>query len=461
MNLNSRDRSVEWARRARVRRAFPLPDFFVGRQQVRKSNVTLKAANALIQAFKATIPESESDVVDITAACRRLRGSSGLTYRIDAAGIKAIRVAARRLQERTGTYPLERIEERLAEILVQLRERGTPLNSAHEELRTEMTDLVNQLTNVVSWDVLHAVRGVQPESEPFQVGAATFFHMGDVEFRQWGQRYTTGQSDPAVDAPILQSWIDSEGMLFGQVVAAAKVCAVDDVHAREVGRGAIEEAMDLMRYGQLVGGWPPEPVPEFGLAAMSAYGHVQRHSLMLRLDGSSTSTQKDVAAAQGAVLRYCQDAPAWNELNGLIRKPQSVRTEIECRIVLALTWIGQAATARTESVRLVCLMTALESLLISAHETIGKRRALAARVAGFPQIPTVNRRIDDPDVDRLYRIRSSCLHSGRGIVSVEDVRLACFAVAQVIHGLLCDAKFQSLSQLSEVTVVLGGAVPDS
>jgi hypothetical protein len=239
-------------------------------------------------------------------------------------------------------------------------------------------------------------------------------------------------------------------MLRGQAVAVAQVRASDNEHARCEGHRLIEEAMDLLRYGQITVGWPPEPVPEFGLAAMAAYGYVQSHSLCVRLDKFDMCTNKSVSSGDGALIDHCKRAPAWMLLEKLLQIAPNARTEMQRRIMLGLTWVGQATLAQSNPVRLVALMTALETMLIEESETLGKRTKLAERVAKFPKMIDVNRQVSHAEMDQLYRIRSGCLHAGRAEVAEPDVRLASMAVAQTFNGILSDSALCQLPTLHEI-----------
>jgi hypothetical protein len=411
-------------------------------------------ANLLIQAFKLVCPEDKAGEIDYLQGASFPVANSGRKYFVSGDAQVVISNAVEKIRSVLGTYPIAELPAKLTEVVVEVSDAGTSIKDAHQELQRQVLALVKRLTTLGTWVVLHAVRGVQAESTPFAIGRCTFLRMDEREFWRWGQRFSTGNYNPPENTPVYSSWQRDEGVLQGQTIAVVTVSAADRTHAESEGRRVIEESLNALRYGQLIIDWPREPIPEFGLSAMWSTQHVQNHSICLRVDGLDAGSNKSVAGAEGAVLRYCQMAPAWNLIQPLLLLEPSARTEMQNRIMTALSWVGQAALASTESVRVVALTTALETLLIREHESSGKRSKLIDRVPRFPQLVHARRHVNGTDIDNLYKVRSGCLHAGRTDVEQTDRKLACLAVAQCVHGLLDNPAIQSASTLDEVLTSL-------
>jgi hypothetical protein len=143
-------------------------------------------------------------------------------------------------------------------------------------------------------------------------------------------------------------------------------------------------------------------------------------------------------------------APAYRELDALLRKRLTDRTEMEHRILVGLSWAGQAALAGSNSVRIVAFVTALEAMLLGHSETNGKRSKLAVRISRLPKCPELSGTIAEADIHRLYRERNACLHAGKRFVDEGAVRIAGMVVAHVFSGLLRDENLRHLDTLKDI-----------
>jgi hypothetical protein len=196
-------------------------------------------------------------------------------------------------------------------------------------------------------------------------------------------------------------------------------------------------------------------MPEIGFSVVGKYGFIQNLHICVRVNGFGSAVSEDAGPAEGAIFRYCKCAPGWGGLESIILIPPDQRTELQRRISLALAWAGQAAFSRSPAVRIVALMSALETLLIRSSETLGKRKNISIRTDAFPKMYAVRRHIDKDQVDRLYRIRSACLHSGKTRIADSDVVLASIALAQVFDGILSHPDYAKLSSLDDLLKAKG------
>lgn len=414
-----------------------------------------QAAKVLMLAFKTMRPSDEAGDINVLQPHGYRRAPSGRRFLLDATCRDAIEKATQKLRSVSSGYPEDLCRTRLTNIVVGAIDQGIPIENAFDHMRNEILSVLRELSEEMGdWEVIHAVRGVQMECRPFTVGRCTFYQMDKQAFLRWGQRHATGKYYPPVDAPVHQDWIEQEQVLVGQGIAAARISAVDSGQARFEARRVIEEALDLLRYGQLVVGWHPRPFPEIGLAALSSHGYVHDHSASIRLDKLDFATNKAISSGDGAIISYCKDAPAWDELEKLLRIPPDQRNEMQCRVILALSWVGQAALASSQPVRIVMLTTALETLLIEDFESLGKKAKLAERISRFPKLQQACGHVGTKEAKRLYEIRSGCLHAGRMDVPDGKVQLTNMAIAQCLSGILSDPVLRSKSTLSGVLGVL-------
>ena len=126
-------------------------------------------------------------------------------------------------------------------------------------------------------------------------------------------------------------------------------------------------------------------------------------------------------------------------------------------MLTALEWVGQAAAAPLPPVRLVCLVTALEVLVLDDHESLGKRSKLSVRVSQIVSRIQTNftRHEIWVKADNLYHIRSECLHDGETQVDESDVQLTRIDFADTIVAAFLNEPFSKCVDLKEVLDTIG------
>lgn len=376
-----------------------------------------KCADLLMLAFKYTFLDDPSVQVGLIAHGYQ-RGPSGMRYLLKSESFAATNKAARKLVPLIDLYPLEKCISHLRTLVVEEKDRGTQLSLAHENLRLKVLQFLRTFASQGEWEVVLAVRGVDPNEGPFSVGSCNFLLMDDAQFHLWGRRFATSRYEPPDDAPLYQEWFHHEAALRGQVVAAARVRATDQEHARAKGKARIEEGINLLRYGQLVVGFPDRPFPEIGLWAKQSQ---HDHGIVIRLDKPSFGTSQTMDGTMGNQYSMSKRAPGWNGLEELLRLDLSARNELQLRLTTALEWIGQAALAPSAPIRLVALVTALEALLIEESESLGKKTKLANRVSILAGRSPIEQQTVAKEVEEIYEARSECVHAG--LMDVEKVEL--------------------------------------
>jgi hypothetical protein len=401
-----------------------------------------QAANWLMFAFKSIVPDNYS-----VAAGSFRAGPSGQSFMLKPESLAAISSAARKLAPFLDYFPLEQCFERLASYVVEEKDAGTPLPQVHDRLRKKILLFVQGFASQGEWEVVYAVRAVDCSEGPFTVGPCRVYQMDEQQFRLWGRRRATGRYDPPGNAPLSESWFRQEGALQGQIVAAARIQAIDHEHARAKGRRRIEEVLNVLRYAQLAIGFPEKPFPEVGLSVPQWW---EDHSIVIQLDKPNFGTNKTSVGPVGSPLSISREAPGWNGLEHLLTLDVSARSELQLRLTTALEWIGQAALAPSAPIRLVALVTALEALLIEESESLGKKTKLANRVSRLIGQSEGEQQPIAKEVEEVYETRSECVHAGMVDVEKGALLRTVRLVARVVEAILTRPPYCAANSLEDM-----------
>ena len=383
------------------------------------------------------------------------RAPSGKRYLFKAASFAALDRAAAKLAALMDGYSVKECGSHLTNIAVAEKDMGTPLCQAHDRMRVKVLDFLRTFKNQGEWEVVLAVRGIAPNQCPFQIGPCCFYLMGEEQFALWGQRFSSGNFQPPPETPLNQQWLSQEAPMKGQFVAAAKVHAVNHEHARTKGRNRIEEAINLLRYGQLVVGFPEGNFPEIGFW-IRQWQH--DHSFTIQIDGPNFGTHRLVGGPEGNWYSASNKAAGWSGLEQIILLDRSARSEMQLRFTTALQWVGQAALAPSTSIRLVALVTALEALLIDESESAGKKTKLARRISALVAQNDEERPSLTVEVEELYRNRSECVHGGGIEVDPAEMARAVRLLARTIEAIVTKLPYSTAASLR---AILGQIDPPS
>jgi len=401
-----------------------------------------QAANWLMLAFKSIVPDNYT-----VGAGHFRKGPSGQSFLLKSESLEPFSSAARKLVPLIDYYPLEKCIDHLTNYVVEEKDAGTPLPRVHEHLRQKVLQFLQSFASQGEWEVVYAVRGVNCSEGPFTLGQCRFYLMDDHQFALWGRRFATGRYNPPANAPLFQSWVQHEAALRGQPVAVARVRATDQDHARAKGRSRIEEVINLLRYAQIAIGFGFGTFPEVGLR--NQY-ELDDHSIVIRVDQPSCATNKSGGSGVGLPLSILRQAPAWNELERLIRLDLSARNELQLRLATALEWIGQAALAPSASIRLVAFVTALEALLIEESESAGKKTKLARRVSKLIAESDADAQGRVKEMEELYKARSECIHAGLVDVEKAELEKAVRFITKTVEALLTRAPYSTANALEDI-----------
>ncbi len=361
---------------------------------------------------------------------RAFRGGNACGPRLPAWA--AIAKAARKLVPLIDFYPLEKWIDHLTTFVVEIKDAGVPLAEVHDGLRARVLDFLHSFAAQGEWEVVYAVKGIDRSGVPFTVAGCVFSQMNDDLFILWGRRFSTGLYRPPEDGPVYQAWFQDEEAIRGQLVATTRVRATDLDHARAKGRSRVEEVIHLLRFGQLVVGFPEQPFPEVGLWERQ-WRH--DHSIAMRLDKPGFGTHQTLGGPEGNSYSMSRRAPGWEGLERLVQLDLSARSEMQLRLTTALQWIGQAALAPSTPTRLVALVTALEALLIEESESLGKKTKLSSRASKLVGQSEAERRVLVGEIEDIYEARSECVHAGLLDVEKREIAKAARLLAKTIESL--------------------------
>lgn len=405
-----------------------------------------QVANLLMMVFKEAAVGSPTES-EMLAAHGHHRAPSGQSYLLKAASYDALNRAAAKMAALMDGYPVKPCIGHLTEIAVAEKDSGTSLAQAHERMRAKVLDFLRGFENQGQWEAVFAIRGIDPNPGPFQIGPCSFYLMDDEQFALWGRRFSSGRYDPPPGAPLFQAWVRDEAPMRGQFVAAARVRAINHEHARMKGRNRIEEAINLLRYGQLVIGFPEGNFPEIGFW-IRQWQH--DHSFVVQIDRPNFGTQRLLGGPEGNWYSESKRAPGWAGLEQIILLDRSARSEMQQRFTTALEWVGQAALAPSTSIRLVAIVTGLEALLIDESESAGKKTKLAKRVSGLVAQTDQEKPGLAEEVEELYRDRSGCVHGGEIEVEPAKVRKAVHLLARTVEAILTKPPYSTAATLREI-----------
>jgi len=402
-------------------------------------------ANQLMVVFK------EAEVANPTEAESMAgyswhRAPSGLIYLLKAESTAALKRATSKLTSIVDGYPVDQCIMQLKDIVVSEKDMGTPLNQAEDRIRTQVLDFLRRFEKKGEWEVVFATRGIDPNQCTFNIEPCSFYLMDDEQFSLWGSRFYSGKYNPPASTPFNETWL-RESEMKGQFVAAAKVRAIDHVHAMTKARSRIEEAINLLRYGQLVVGFPENDFPAVGFWIRQWH---HDHSFAVQIDRPNFGTHRRIGGTDGNNYACSNRAPGWSGLAQVILIDRSARNEMQLRLTNALQWIGQAALAPSTSIKLVALVTALETLLFETGESLGKKTKFAKRISALVA------RIDEDklkltkEVEELYRNRSECVHGGEIEVSPPEIERAVRLLARTIEALVTKLPYCTTASLQAI-----------
>ena len=137
-----------------------------------------QAANLLMVVFKeaeVALP-TESEVGRIDYGFHL--APSKKRYLLKAASFEALKKAAAKLVTLMDGYPVKQCIGHLTDIAVAEKDMGTPLAQAHDRMRAKVLEFLRGFENQGQWEVVFAVRGIDPNRGPFQIDPCSFYLYG-------------------------------------------------------------------------------------------------------------------------------------------------------------------------------------------------------------------------------------------------------------------------------------------
>jgi hypothetical protein len=344
-------------------------------------------------------------------------------------------------------YPLQGFGKLLETVVADAREAAGTDAETNDFFRKTVEVFFKKLARSDEWEVIKAVFGIDVGQTPFSLGPCRFLIMDDAEMLRWEQRRACACHDPPAGTRPFFGDLGFGRNLLGNWVGCLRVRAIDGNHATAKATYRLEEVLNVLRHGFFSFGIPQQCV-RAGLGHPAYWNH---QSMCVRVYPPGGFQDSAGEGAKGLNLQTCTVfSGAWAPLQSLVTKEATARTGLEATVLTALEWVGNAAAASLASVRLVSLVTALEVLVIVASETMGKRRKLAKRVAQI--VPTVqpNALRVEQTADRLYQVRSECLHEGATQVEDDDIKTAYGFVDAIITSFLTKDPFCKCENLNKV-----------
>jgi hypothetical protein len=406
-----------------------------------------QAVGSLMAAYKDCHPY-DPDATPLSASI--FTSTRHSRFWLGTAGRKALKHAVGKCDPRLDQYPIQAFEAHLRQVVADVTESTTTPTEASAELRSRLVAFFQQLDSPDELEVVTAVFGLSAGQEPFSLGPCRFYIMDEAEYHRWGQRERSGRYDPPAETPVLNRQVDLDRQVIGNWVSAVRVHAVDSTHAQAKARYRLEEVLNVLRFAIFPFGLV-QHCPRAGLGRASFWND---HALCMRVHPPGAFTRSLGQGADGLLVETCRYSPAWADLERVVAKEASARTELEWIVMTAIEWAGQAAAAPLAPVRLVSLATALEVLVMGEHESLGKRSKLSKRAGKIvsdmrPGVPDLNQAADD-----LYRLRSECLHQGRTQIEDSDVTMAYTFVSDIIAAFLAKEPYCKCQTLTEVLGLL-------
>jgi hypothetical protein len=399
---------------------------------VMQNKKIIKKISGMLMSLVRSIRESEQTDDQSSGFYYRV-SPVGKTYAFSPNDQMALRDAARKLVPLLDEYTLDECRERLEGMVVEEKDNNLEYLSKIKNIQNKLNDFLSKIASGgQEWEVVFAVKGIAHNQPPFKVGVCVFQIMDQEHFDLWGRRYSTGHYVPSDNAVVFPDWQRKNAMMLNQTVTVVRVRGVDHHHARSKARRRVEEAIDLLRYGQLViPAFSDQMFPEVGLFN---WQYLNDYIFSICVDQLGVVTN---LSGQGPCnsFTFNEQAPGWGELDRLLQLDPSLRSEIDIRMISALRWIGLAAIAPNAPVRLVCLITGLETLLIDRSEILGKKNKLIRRISKLISESDSERESWMNRVADLYQTRSECVHGGLLDVERETGDLCVKVLSNTLFGI--------------------------
>lgn len=340
--------------------------------------------------------------------------------------------------EYLDAYPREEFRTRLTTMIADAKQQFANPNSALADwLKDHLQQFFFRLDAQEEWETLFPVSGIAPDQEPFLIAQASFFKLDIATYETW---------KPKVPRPFAHLDVN----LLGEWVAAIKVRALDHAHARAKAIPILEQAINTIRYGAfpMTSAWK---CVRFGAGSKGYWGS---QAFARPASHQKAISQLSQDGSDGFSVKFCDLVCGYYDVVKILEQPQAERTPLQQDVLRAVTWVGQAAAAPLESVRLALLITAFEVLLINEHESKGKKPKISSRLAATVALLGRSSSQAANDGTRLYALRSEVLHSGSTEVTCADVLLAFDYVTMIVTTFLTSPALSSCKTLTDVLAIL-------
>lgn len=314
------------------------------------------------------------------------------------------------------------------------------------------------LAKPTDWEFTALVRGAVAPIHPFRFGNVRFARATPRRAHTLSSLIVDYEPPPGkapkVDPKQEQKSRDGarkeiRTLLTGNdVLATARVRAIDDIAARDIGMATVRRALDVLNF-----------------FAPFLHERPSRYRAYVALDGARQPTPWILN--QGTKVRWSE---GWGERFSAIdlklyrsRRAREIGvsrtsrilgseqvTDLEARIVNALAWAGRAEVEVRPEQSFLLFAIALEALLAkrSSHGGVSERvRLRAAHVIGT--LPETRKRVAE-EMGRLYRLRSELVHAGdASALTEDDLKALRELVLRALTALLMSKRYRALRSVAE------------
>ena len=232
--------------------------------------------------------------------------------------------------------------------------------------------------------------------------------IGKVEFVPYSEK---NYIDIFLNAGYTDTDINLDKKVLEKVYSIAKSEVIaGDVHkALEKSDNFIDESLNVIR---LV-----ESYPNFGI--LGKYNQPRLHKVYYYIKekkefgysgGWNFLTRSGHLTSK--ILKIIKTEKAFNNINAILLKNSSERTDMESKLILSINWFGEILKNRDTIENIIRLFTAFETLLIFGRDE-EKKKNVAERLAIINYSDKQLRISTYNSVTNLYSARSKLVHEGK------------------------------------------------
>ena len=318
---------------------------------------------------------------------------------------------------------LERIVDNIIVTLLPAEEKE--IESASEK---QVDNLFMILTrSAVNWRIIVPIVNLELEMDDLRVGKVRFFKFADAAKNQLQseiKKSTLGSPNELISS--IEE--DLEKNYVGKVCVEVIVSAVDSERAKDIGMQTIDMALDALRFYRLNHSFRDPFIFKNYFDVQGKIHSGNQVTILLEnyptLTGLSVSYENKgfmvpFTITKAALKKIRIDS--FDSLSDILQKDERNRTDFEKDLVTAIRFCALSTRDEPITNAFVNSVISLEAVLLDEHEAIVDN--LAERVAFIIGRNSNERNWLFDQMKRLYRLRSSIVHSGNTDIQRSDLEL--------------------------------------